>query len=196
MLVAIDLQTACTLQASHHPCLPWSCGSACISSTPPPRVAFFWLQTAYWIKTSGFSASTSKPSIRAACCTGRSSSNFTLNEMWGKRQSWNLLDSHGHSKLQPPSCIPTSCTTNYCIQIDISWFWYFMYDIQFENIQCIFMKWKKIPMTTGFLCWNLVLLLTLVPRPFMVVFFSKATCERMAGAHASGLKSPVAALFA
>lgn len=143
MLVAIDLQTACTLQASHHPCLPWSCGSACISSTPPPRVAFFWLQTAYWIKTSGFSASTSKPSIRAACCTGRSSSNFTQNEMWGKRQSWNLLDSHGHSKLQPPSCIPTSCTTNYCIQIDISWFWYFMYDIQFENIQCIFMKWKK-----------------------------------------------------
>lgn len=90
VLVAIDLQTACTLQTSHHPCLPWSCGSACISSTPPPRVDFFWLQTAYWIKTSRFSASTSKPSIRAACCTGRSSSNFTLNELWWRGQKASL----------------------------------------------------------------------------------------------------------
>lgn len=113
VLVAIDLQTACTLQASHHPCLPWSCGSACISSTPSPRVAFFWLQTAYWIKTSGFSASTSKPSIRAACCTGRSSSNFTLNEMWVKGKIGICLIPMGTVNSNHHLVSLTSCITVY-----------------------------------------------------------------------------------
>ena len=130
------------------------------------KVGFLLLQTAHWIKTNGFSASTSKPSIRAACCTGRSSSNFTLNEMWVKGNLGICLIPMGTVNSSQHLVSLTSC-----IYIAIL---YSLYSWWFSTF------WW--PMISLLSLWLFPCAASnLGPGPLMVVFFSKATWERIAG---------------